>query len=220
MTLAQYKAYCAAKLGLSDSVTLAQAGEFVKARWRMIWNSQLWRQTRYYDTVAVPAGTQEITLTSPIDFILAARWNGITNLAAVLDLSVLATNPAAWDGTGTPIAFVPLAQDATGQTRLRLLQRPQQDGTLLLAGKRKCIELVLETDSPILPGVDETLVAFVMADLYQYLRQFAKAQACQQEGTALLQKMVEIETSQASEVRQIIPEEQVLGYSDPSKGYW
>lgn len=210
MNLGDIKTFTAAKLGLTDSITQTQAGEFAKARWRMIWNHHLWRQSRTLAEVAVPAGQQEVTLPAEFELMLAARWNTTVGLSAQLDLSVFSANPASWNAPGPVLGYSPMPRTDTGLVRIRLHQVPQSAGVLLAMGKRTCIALEADTDTPLISGTDECLVAFTMGDLYQWMRQFGKAQQFFQEANALLAKMVEIETAQTTELRQIIPYVQQL----------
>lgn len=211
MTRGEIKSYCAAKLGINDVTTLAQAETFTIHRWRMLWNNQDWRQARHADSVEVAAGTQEVTLPDEFEFVKACRWAGQNELLPLNDISAFMRDPAGYDQLGLPMAFSQIGKDSTGAARIRLQRAPQQAGTLLVIGKRKCVNLATDDDSPLLPGVDECLCAFVMGDLEQWQRQFTKAREFFTEANALLAKMVEIETAQTSEIRQIIPIEQQLG---------
>lgn len=215
MTLADIKEYCAGKLGLDDVHTKDQAGVYARNRWRMLWNNQLWRQTRHVDTISVPAGTQEITLPVEFEFALAVRWGDSRLLTATLDISALAMDPAGWSLPGAVMGFSLMPRTSEGRARIRLHRVPDQAGTLLVIGKRTCIELVADTDTPLLTGADECLCAFVMGDLYQWMRQLGKAQVFFQEANALLAKMVEIETAQPTESRQLTPEVQQLEGGEP-----
>jgi hypothetical protein len=210
MNLGDLKTFTAAKLGLSDSITQLQAGEFAKARWRMIWNHHLWRQSRILAEVAVTSGQQEVTLPAGFELVLAARWNTHTGLAAQLDLSVFNSNPASWSAPGPVMGYSPMPRDSAGLVRIRLHQVPDAAGVLLAMGKATCPELVSDLDAPSISGTDECLVAFVMGDLYQWMRQFSKAGAFFQEAQALLAKMIEIETAQTTELRQLLPYAQTL----------
>lgn len=210
MNLGDLKTFTAAKLGLSDSITQAQAGEFAKARWRMLWNHHLWRQSRILAEVAVSAAQQEVTLPADFELVLAARWNTNTGLAAQLDLSVFSANPASWSAPGPVMGYSPMPRSSAGLVRIRLHQVPEAAGVLLAMGKSVCPELATDLDSPSISGTDECLVAFTMGDLYQWMRQFTKAAAFYQEAQALLAKMVEIETAQTTELRQLIPHVQSL----------
>jgi hypothetical protein len=205
MTLAQIKTFCTTKLGITDAAANTVAGTFASARWKMIWDAQPWRQTRWQQQVTVPAGTQDITLDSQFELVTAARWKGSDELLAVSDVSAFSQNPAGYDQSGPPLGFAQLARDTSGNVRIRLFQIPTEEQPLLVLGKRKCTELTADSDVPLIPGIDPCLCAFVMGDLYQWIRQFSKAEICFGEANALLAKMVEIETAQTSEVRRIIP---------------
>jgi hypothetical protein len=60
-----------------------------------------------------------------------------------------------------------------------------------------------------LPGGAECLLAFVTADLYEYMRQLAKSQAKLQEAAALLERMKSVEIGQRSRSAMLIPHESV-----------
>jgi hypothetical protein len=214
MTLAEIKTFTTSKLGITDAAALAQAELFVKHRWRMLWNTALWRQTRWQATVSVAAGTQDVTLPTEFDFVTAMRWAGQQELVGVSDLSALASDPAGYDQSGPVLAFIPLAKDTDGNCVVRLLQKPKETKSLLVIGKRKCVELSASTDSPLIPGADQVLCEAVMGDLYEWIRQLSKAQVFFSKATTLIEKMKEIETAQASEIRRIIPIEQQLD-ADP-----
>lgn len=218
MTLDDIATYTTSKLGITDAQAKAQAKLFAQMRHRMLWNEQNFRQTRTQAMVAVNAGTQDVTLPSEFEFVTACRWAGTQELPGISDFSALATNPSGYDATGPVLAFVPLGKDASGNAIIRLMQIPETGDSLLVIGKRKCVELVNGTDSPLIPGEDQVLCELVMGDLYEWLRQFSKAQAFAQRAAMLLQKMVEIETAQAAELRRLIPTEQVID-DDPS-GSW
>lgn len=218
MTLAEIKAFTTGKLGIADATALAQAELFTKHRWRLLWNDELWRQTRWQATLAVVAGTQDITLPDEFEFVTAARWADNIELLGISDQSALATNPAGYDQSGAVLAFVPIAKDADGNARIRLMQTPRESKNLLVLGKRKCVELVNPADTPLIPGADQVLCEYVMGDLYEWLRQLNKANVFFNKGNALLLKMKEIETAQTSEIRRIIPTEQVL--DDDAPGSW
>lgn len=209
MTRAEIISYCTAKLGLTDSSATTVAGTFLDARHAMIWNEELWRQTRYQETVSVAAGTQDITLGANCEFVTACRWAGLHELMPMSDQSALSLDPAGYDATGAVLGFVPLGKTSAGLAQIRLMRKPAQDQTLLVLGKRKLLALG-SGDTPPIPGEDMTLIEFVMGDLYEWLRQLSKAQYFYQKGGILLQKMKEIETAQTAEIRRIIPTEQVL----------
>jgi len=65
-----------------------------------------------------------------------------------------------------------------------------------------------------LPGGAECLLAFVTADLYEYMRQVAKSQAKLQEAAALLERMRSIEVAQRTRSVMLVPHESVR-WEDP-----
>lgn len=209
MTRTEIINYVTAKLGLTDSATQTLAGTFVDARHAMIWNEENWRQTRYQETVAVTSGTQDITLGANCEFVIAARWADRYELLPTSGAAALQMNAMGYDTGGPVLGFEPLGKDTSGNCKIRLLQIPQQSANLLVLGKRKVLALS-GSDTPPIPGEDQALCEFVMADLYEWLRQASKAQYYLGKAGILLQKMKDIETAQSGEIRRIIPQEQVL----------
>jgi hypothetical protein len=208
MTLGELKTFCTTKLGITDTAAKSVAGTFANARWKMIWDAQPWRQTRWQATISVPAGTQDVTLGTEFEFVTACRWKGQNELLPISDQAAFSINPAGYDQSGTPLGFAQIGKTTGGLVQIRLFQIPTETQNLLVLGKRKCIELTADSDTPLIPGIDPCLQAFVMGDLYQWIRQFSKAQVHYEEANALLAKMVEIETAQTSEIRRIIPMEE------------
>ncbi len=214
MTVSDIQNYTSSKLGMTDSVTKAQALTFITARHKMIWNAALWKQARWQATVSVNASQQDVTLPSEFEFATAVRWaDGKSELFPTTDLAAFSQNPQGYDAAGTVGAFARLARDGSGNEVLRLFQVPQTAQSMLVLGKRKCVDMVNPTDPTLIPGEDECLCAFVMGDLYQWLRQFGKAQQFFQEATTLLQKMVEIEIGQTAGIIQLVPMEQQFDYA-------
>jgi hypothetical protein len=224
MTLAEIKTYCTSKLGIADATALSMAELFAKQRWRTLWNEADWKQARYEQALVVASNTQDVTLDTKFDTVKAVRYSDAQELPSVSDMTAFMLDPAAYhfigspnNQFGTPVAFVPLGRQAvTGALQIRLIRATAQQCNLLVIGKCKPIELTTgAVDSenvqevPI-PGGSECLCEFVMGDLYEWLRQFDKAEWYQKRAAILLEKMKEIETAQASEVRRIIPTEQVL----------
>ncbi len=209
MTRAESIAYCTGKLGITDAAATTKAASFYDARWSMLWNEENWRQTRYQQTVACGAGTQDITLHANFEFVTACRWAGAYELMPTNDAVALASNPVGYDTSGPVLGFIPLGKDTNGAVQIRLLQVPTEAKNLLVLGKRKVLALS-NSDTPPIPGADQALNEFVMGDLYEWLRQLNKATHFFQKGGILLQKMKEIEIEQAAEIRRIIPTEQIL----------
>jgi hypothetical protein len=209
MTRAEIITYCTSKLGITDTAAQTQAALFIDQRHGTIWNEEDWRQTRYQETIAVAAGTQDVTVGANCEFVKACRWAEAYELLPLSDASALALNPPGYDASGPVLGFVPLGKNSGGQVQIRLMQKPAESKNLLVLGKRKVLALGV-SDTPPIPGEAECLCEFVMGDLYEWLRQFDKAQYFLSKAAILLQKMKDIETAQAGEVRRIIPTVQVL----------
>jgi hypothetical protein len=203
--------YATTKLGITDLDARTAAAKFADGRWAMIWNHAIWRQTRVSTEIAVPAGTQEVVLPATIDLVHAVRIAGNAMLMPTIDIDALWLDPAGRDQPGATAAFSVLGKNDAGLTRILLHRPPQADTTLLVLGKLPPTRLLLGTDTPMgIPGATECLVAFVLGDLHQWIRQFSKAQAFFTEANALLAKSVEQETHQNAETRRIIPIPQQL----------
>lgn len=209
MTRTEIIAYATTKLGQTDSATLTVAGTFFDQRHAMIWNEELWRQTRYQESISVAAGTQDVTMGANCEFVTACRWAGAQELMPLSDASALSLDPVGYDGSGAVLGFVPLGKNGSGLAQIRLMRTPTEAKTLLVLGKRKVLALS-GSDSTTIPGEDIALCEFLMGDLYEWLRQLGKAEYFNQKGMALLAKMKEIETAQTAEIRRIIPTEQQL----------
>lgn len=206
MNLGEIVSYTTAQLGIDDLTARDRAATIARARWSMIWNHSMWRQSRHVDTVAVAASQAEVVLPALFDLVHAVRLGADQTLEAVLDTDALWLDPGARDHPGHTAAFAVLGKSEAGAVRLHLLRPPQQATTLLVMGKRAAPALAVDTDAPVgLPGVDECLCAFVLGDLHRWIRQHGKAQGYFQEANALLAKMVEIETAQNAGARRVIP---------------
>jgi hypothetical protein len=203
--------YACTKLGFADLTAREAAAKFADARWAMIWNHAIWRQSRTSATVAVTAGQQEVVMPAEIDLVHAIRIGPDRMLMPSLDIDALWLDPAGRDQPGHTAAFAVIGKNAEGRTRIRLQRPPDQATTLLVLGKLPAPRLLLGTDTPMgIPGAAECLLAFVMGDLEQWQRQFSKAERFFAEANALLLKSVEQETHQNAEIRRIIPTAQQL----------
>ena len=200
---------CTKKLGLTDAATLTIAGTFFDARHAMIWNEELWRQTRYQESISVIPPTQDVTLGANCEFVTGCRWAGAYELLPLSDSAALALDPVGYDATGVVLGFVPLGKTSAGLAQIRLMRAPTEAKTLLVFGKRKVLALAGGDSTPI-PGEDMALIEFLMGDLYEWLRQLSKAQYFNAKAVLLLTKMKEIETAQTAEIRRLVPTVQML----------
>lgn len=209
MTIDEIVIYTTNKLGMTDTTARTMAGSFLDARHSMIWNAANWKQARYQETVAVAAGTQDVTLQTACDFVTACRWADVYELLPMSDGSALALNPAGYDVSGPVLGFVPLGKPDGIHVQIRLMQKPTEAKNLLVIGKAK-VTAYTTGQTPCIPGEEQALCDFIMGDLYEWLRQFGKAQYYHDRAQKLLDQMIEIETAQAAEIRRIVPMVQQL----------
>lgn len=91
--------------------------------------------------------------------------------------------------------------------RLRLVRDFADDSLLLhVLVKRTCLPLVHDNDTPALSGVDNLLVAYAIADMWERLRQTAKAQVKTQEAAALMSSLIQREITQKARGTFLVPE--------------
>jgi hypothetical protein len=90
-----------------------------------------------------------------------------------------------------------------------MLYPPLPPGASAFVRYKAPVAELAETTLIPLPGGAECLLAFVTADLYEYMRQLAKSQAKLQEAAALLERMKSVEVGQRSSSATLIPHESV-----------
>ena len=138
-------------------------------------------------------GTESIAMTTGTSLVVTAQGAtlvfqgsptvGTALNATVNQLSALVTVPAA-------------ALAAKKRQRIRFMEIPTARTTVRILGKRVCPTFTADNDEPAISGVSNCLLAFALADMLQWLRQYGKAQAVQQEGVALLDQLKTLETVQ------------------------
>jgi hypothetical protein len=92
--------------------------------------------------------------------------------------------------------------------RIQLMSPASGDFTLGVLGKRRFRQMRLDSDAPMIRGLDNALIAFAIGDMLERSRQYAKAAAKQQEGTELLKVAVDTETNQSAYESRVIPVQQ------------
>jgi len=90
--------------------------------------------------------------------------------------------------------------------RIRLFSIPSIVTTLKVLGKKKFTPLTLDSEEPEIKNLDNCLIALALGDLWHRRRQINKAQACYQEGAALLKELALLETVQAAHNSRFIPD--------------
>lgn len=214
LTLLEIATHVCEVTGLTDNLSVEQAKRFVRRRWQMLWDSRTWRQARAVDMLTVTAGEPEVALPVHLELVTAARL-GERELIGVRDSEAMQISPAYfYESQNSPVYFLTLPRENSGQLRLRLLPIPRDGGTLTVIGKRVCPELVEDGDRPLLSGSDNALIAYAMGDMFEFMRQFSKAQAKFTEGAAHAANMANLEDAQAAQVVRLIPNPEPLSPMD------
>jgi hypothetical protein len=213
MTLAEIANFCAETLGMPETQTIAQAKKFAQARWKMIWDFADWKQAHHEVIAPVPAATEEVELPVEVELVKAVRIGGNRELLPSSQITQIGIDPAGFGNSGPTYAFSPVARSDAGAVRIRLHRPLSEEQELLFLCKRKCAELAADTDKPLIPGVDQCLIAFTLGDLYRWQRQHTKAAELYQEAQAHLQQMVRLETIQTAQTVRFVPFTEPGGYS-------
>jgi len=203
MTKTSISQFIADKLQKSDEDSLILLKSFIDRRYEMIWDSGLWRETLGTTSYNVAVDTTEVTLNSTVRFPVSASWDeneiSPTNYETVFQI-----NPELLDASGTPVSYLVLPNDSSGNAVIRLLRKPDKAKTLMVLGKLKITELG-DTDSPKINGIDNALLAYVEADMLEHLRQYGKSQAKINEAGAQMALMRDLETVQSAKITRLIP---------------
>lgn len=198
MTLTEFAAFICSKTGQTDDYSVQLCKGFVQARFRMLWDAELWRDSQRV-TSATANGP---TLPFPADTerVISVRCAS-TFLDPVDATFIVETNSAMFEATGTPTFYEDYTDPTSGVHSLRLFPHPTVDTPLLIVGKRPC-PMLGDNDTPPLRTIDSALLAFAMGDMLERQRQYAKAQAKFQEAAAHLEQMRKVEGEQADRQRQ------------------
>lgn len=108
--------------------------------------------------------------------------------------------------TGSPSFYWPPDSTEARWCRLRLINPPNDAMTLGVLGKRRLRQMLLDTDGPMVRGLDNCLLAFAQADMLERSRQYAKATEKRNEGTTMLGLAKEGEIHQSATESRLIPD--------------
>lgn len=115
MTLADIADLACAKVGKSDDAFIALAKRFCVQRWEMIWNAQLWNDSKVLTSVTTTANNAWLMAPDPIERIVAVRFGTNRTLAPIQSETVFDYQNDLWESSGDPIRFVnaaPVVSDA------------------------------------------------------------------------------------------------------------
>lgn len=231
MTLTQLADQITTKLSDTDSASVTTCKKFINNRYRMVWETALWTPSLGIVSASVVASDETITLsgdpsvfyyptsstvasTAPrLDFVVAARFtetgkdDGVDVIGSDW-VQFFEIDPNMWNDTsqrqGNPTNFAPLPADASGNCRVKPIPTPKAAGTFYCLGKLKFTELG-DSDSAVIRGVDNALLAYAEGDMLERSMQYQKAQAKYTEATNLLQVCRDLDRVQPQNVSRIIP---------------
>ena len=213
--------FVANKMQKSDSATLDIIKNFVDRRYEMIWDTTLWRQTLATTTYTVAVDTEDLTLNSTVDFPVSARWNDLEIIPMDYQ-AVFQVDPPLFNDSGSVTNFLVLPRDSSGNSRIKLLRKPNEEKSLLVLGKQKItadgntwttssststdvLPQMADTGEPVINGIENALLAFVEGDTLEHMRQYGKAQIKFQEASGQLTVARDLDNHQAARVSSIVP---------------
>tara|TARA_R110000824_G_scaffold397520_2_gene600493 strand:- start:32 stop:628 length:597 start_codon:yes stop_codon:yes gene_type:complete len=162
----------------------------------------------YYPTSSTVAATAP-----KLDFVVAIRFtetgkdDGFEVVGASW-MQFFQLDPNQWNDTSqrraNPTNFVPLPPDASGYCRIKPIPTPKNAGTLFALGKLKFVEMG-DSDSPVILGAENVLLAYGEGDMLERVMQYQKAQLKYTEATTLLQICRDLDNVQQDKMNTIVP---------------
>jgi hypothetical protein len=123
------------------------------------------------------------------------------------------------DSIGTTLLRLPAEEGDRKHQRIHFHSTPRSPGTLMILYKRKCKDLVHDSDSTEIEGFDNMVLAAAISDMREGERQISKAAAKAQEVAGLMQVAIDLEKEQSASMPRLIPDEGSV-QDLPGKGYW
>jgi len=215
MTLQQITDFVCTKHGKSDSTTQSFVKDATRRMYEFVWQYAPWQDTLTYSTYTVTAGDRTVTLGSTVEVPLAVAY-GDAEVQAV-DLNwIFRTEPDLLDADryGTPLYYVRRPRSSSGVAAIDLypyIEAGQSVETLKVLEKLKVQSLntsgnlVSDSDSPGISGIDNVLISLAEGEFLQRERQYSKATAVKNEAVAELSNMASLEVNQGGATRRIVP---------------
>jgi hypothetical protein len=110
MTRAELVDFVCRKVGKSDSFARETCGRFLAARYAMLWNVQLWADT--LAMVPLEASANPVIMPWQVERVVEVRSGGV-RLSVTDNHTLLAYDPAIYEASGTPCAFLTEAPSGT-----------------------------------------------------------------------------------------------------------
>ncbi len=112
MTLKEFTDLVCTKVHRTDEETRAEVKEYVRARYKMIWESRAWRDALNLLTLPVEQVQRVTVLPGVIDRVQGIRWGDNTTLQPESLGSIMRIDPARFDQMGDPANFSIIAPSA------------------------------------------------------------------------------------------------------------
>lgn len=183
-----------------DSVILAR--NFIRRRYRFIWDKNLWKESLITATANTTGSQSYVAMPAGMERVISITCDGKL-LDPVDTPSFMQTNPGAFSGTGTPVAFE--EYDDAGTKKIRLLPTPSGTNALILSGKKTITNLTSDTDVSAIRNIDNALIALAGGDLQARLGDMPGAQASWEEGQKELASVIDLEAQQTRRARMAKP---------------
>jgi hypothetical protein len=211
MQLKDYSAFICSRINQSDAISVSLCKQFIQRRYQMIYDMRNWNDAKMNVSANLTDTTGGILqMPAAIDRVIAIRASGDHILVPTDSPAVMQIDPLAFERSAVPLAYEEFSDDnsapsAPGPNKIRFIPIPSQTVPILITGKRTFVNLVNDTDSPIIRNIDNPLIAFATADMLERQRQYGKAQAKVSEATSLLNVMIQLETEKGGNMPRIIP---------------
>lgn len=183
-----------------DSVILAK--DFLRRRYRMIWDSFLWKDSVTTVDSATVNAQSYIAMPAGLERAISVVVNG-TMMEPIDSAYLMQTNPTISTKSGVPTVFE--EYDVSGSKRIKLLPIPDGVYTVTVAGKKTVTNLTADTDVPAIRNIDNALIAFAVSDLHALRGRVDQSKAALDEGTAEVQAARTLESQQTVRARMAKP---------------
>lgn len=109
LTLDEISDLITSKIGKTDTEAVSICKDFVRHRYKMIYDSALWKESRLTLSLSITSGTQEIIIPHIMERVIGARWDENQRIwPAELDW-LIEQDPEIFERTGDPTYFSELA---------------------------------------------------------------------------------------------------------------
>lgn len=97
------------KIGKTDSAAVALCKDFIRSRYRMIYDAALWKETRLSLSISVTSGTTTVFVPHEMERVISARWDVDTVVWPADHEFLFESDSGIYDRTGTPRFWTALA---------------------------------------------------------------------------------------------------------------